>query len=431
MNRLAALQRKLDGAIKAYRAHIETAEPTEAAALEAHNAKTTELKAAMDKASQAVTAERAALEAERQLVPARNAVDRDPDISGGDDLADGDPKLGFRTRADFFGAVIAAGMHGAKPDSRLRYEAAAPTTAGSENTGGDGGYLVPPEYTRQIMQLALEEGSFLPLTMQLPITGNSISFPADETTPWGTDGIRMNWQAELAAITQTKPKLTERTLKLRKLIGLVPLSDELLADAQAAGAFVTQALGRSLAWKTNDTIVNGAGGQVPLGFRSSGAVISITKETSQTADTINAANVAKMLGRLLGQASQRARWLVNNDAFNQVITMTVGNQPIWTPPQSGFKDAPMGFLLGRPLIVTQVCQTLGDAGDIVLADFGQYVTISKGPEAAESMHIFFDADATAFRLTFRMDGQPWLSAPVNPANGSSTLSPFVQIEARA
>lgn len=211
----------------------------------------------------------------------------------------------------------------------------------------------------------------------------------------------------------------------------MPLSDELRADALAAGAFVTQALGRSLAWKTNDSIVNGAGGSVPLGFRNSGAIISITKETSQTADTINSQNVAKMLGRFLGQASSRARWLVNNDAFNQVITMTVGDQPIWTPPQSGFKDAPMGFLLGRPVVVTQVCQTLGDAGDIVLADFGQYVTISKGPEAAESMHIFFDADATAFRLVFRMDGQPWLSAAVNPANGSSTLSPFVQIEARA
>lgn len=430
MNRLAALQRKLDGAIKAYRAHLELAEP-EGDALAAHQAETVKLKAAMDKASEAVTAERAAIDAERLLTPVRENADRDPSISGGEDRAAQDPKRGFRTKAEFYQAVIAAGQHGAKPDNRLLIGGAAPTTYGNEATGADGGYLVPPEFSREIMQLALDEGSFLPLTLQLPITGNSISFPADETTPWGTDGIRMNWLGEVVTATQTKPKLTERTLKLRKLIGLVPLSDELRADALAAGAFVTQALGRSLAWKTNDSIVNGAGGSVPLGFRNSGAIISITKETSQTADTINSQNVAKMLGRFLGQASSRARWLVNNDAFNQVITMTVGDQPIWTPPQSGFKDAPMGFLLGRPVVVTQVCQTLGDAGDIVLADFGQYVTISKGPEAAESMHIFFDADATAFRLVFRMDGQPWLGAAVNPANGSSTLSPFVQIEARA
>ncbi|MGQ0589315.1 MAG: phage major capsid protein [Sphingosinicella sp.] len=434
MKRLALLKQKLDKAIKAYREHIEAGAPEgdEAAAV-AYAEKTAKLKATMDAASQAVQEENEILEAERLLAPTRTAIDRDPYISGGEDLAEQDPKFGFKSKPDFFRAVIEAGMPGGKPDRRLRgsIEAAAPTTSGSEGTGADGGYLVPPEYSREIYQLSLDEGSFLPLTFGLPLDGNSITFPVDETTPWGTDGIRMHWAGELTVATQTKPKLGERTLKLRKLLGLVPLSDELLADARASGAFVTMALGRSLAWKVNDAIINGPGGQQPLGFRSSAVAISITKEAAQAADTIVTENVAKMIGRFLGGGSPRSRFLVNHDAFNQIVTMKLGNQPIWTPPQSGLKEAPMGFLLGRPIVMSQVCQTLGDAGDIQLVDFGQYVTISKGPEQAESMHIFFDYDATAFRLTFRMDGQPWLSAAVSPANGTSTLSPFVQIEARA
>ena len=44
--------------------------------------------------------------------------------------------------------------------------------------------------------------------------------------------------------------------------------------------------------------------------------------------------------------------------------------------------------------------------------------------------IEFDADAMAFRTTFRMDGQPKLAAPITPAKGSNTLSPFVQLAAR-
>ena len=46
------------------------------------------------------------------------------------------------------------------------------------------------------------------------------------------------------------------------------------------------------------------------------------------------------------------------------------------------------------------------------------------------MHLYFDADAMAFRTTFRMDGQPKLAAPISPANGTKTLSPFVQLGAR-
>jgi HK97 family phage major capsid protein len=279
---------------------------------------------------------------------------------------------------------------------------------------------------------SLDEGSFLPLTDQLPIGGNSITFPTDETTPWGTDGIRVYWASEADAANQKKPKLGEKTMKLRKIIGLVPMTDELLADGLAGGAYVNKKLGQHLAWTINTAIVDGNGAGKPLGFRTAAAIITQTKEAGQAADTIVAANVAKMLGRLTpaALASPSTRWLLNNDCLNQLITMTIGNVPIWTPPSAGLKDAPLGFLLGRPIVPTQAAQTLGDLGDIQLVDFRQYATISKGPEYAESIHLFFDADATAFRLVFRMDGQPWLAAPVSPANGANTLSPFVQLEAR-
>jgi hypothetical protein len=46
------------------------------------------------------------------------------------------------------------------------------------------------------------------------------------------------------------------------------------------------------------------------------------------------------------------------------------------------------------------------------------------------MHLYFDADLTAFRTTFRMDGQSKIAAAINPAKGSNTLSPYVQLGAR-
>jgi HK97 family phage major capsid protein len=429
--RLAKLLARLDGAIKSYREHLDTEAPTEAAALEAYDKKTGELKAAMDAASAAVASERAALEAERQMEGVPLQTREGAIIAPGAENAD--PRGGFKSLGEFTVAVHRAGRPGGQIDPRLNKEAAAPTTFGNEATGADGGYAVPPEFGREIYAHSLAEGSFLPLCDELPLSGNSMTFPTDETTPWGTTGIRAFWQGEGTSAQERKPVLGERTLKLKKLIGLVPMSDELLADGVAGGAYVRKKFGEVLAWKCNSAIVTGNGNGIPLGYRATAAAITQTKESGQAADTIVTANVSKMLSRLLpvSLASPSTRWLMNNDCLSQIVGLTIGNQPVWTPPNAGIKDAPLGFLLGRPIVPTQVCATLGDLGDIELVDFRQYQVITKGPEIAESMHLYFDAGATAFRLTFRMDGAPWMKDPVTPANGSNSLAPFVRLEARA
>jgi hypothetical protein len=68
----------------------------------------------------------------------------------------------------------------------------------------------------------------------------------------------------------------------------------------------------------------------------------------------------------------------------------------------------------------------------MLADWKYYRTITKadGIQMATSLHLYFDADATAFRATFRVDGQSKIAASITPANGSKNLSPFVQLAAR-
>ena len=46
------------------------------------------------------------------------------------------------------------------------------------------------------------------------------------------------------------------------------------------------------------------------------------------------------------------------------------------------------------------------------------------------MHLFFDADAVAMRIRFRMNGQPILGAPVTPPKSGNTRSHFVTLAAR-
>jgi len=351
-------------------------------------------------------------------------------VQTGDAQIVNDPKGGFKSYGEFAMSVMQAGMGGGI-DERLGIGAAAPTTYGNEGTGADGGFMVPVEFSNEIKTHSLGEGAFLPMTDSTDIQGNSMSFPADETTPWGTNGIRAYWENEAAAATQTKPSGKLDTLRLKKLMALVPVTDELMADSTALTSYLTRKTGDSILWKTNDAIINGTGAGQPLGVFNSDALVTVAKETSQTADTINAANVSKMYGRLPASSMSRAVWLVNNDAWNQLPQMTIGDMPVFVPP--GITGTPGGSLFGRPVIVTQTAQTLGDKGDIMLVDFGSYNSITKagGIEYATSIHLYFDAGSTAFRATYRVDGQPWLNSAITPANGSNSLSPFVTLAARA
>lgn len=356
-----------------------------------------------------------------------------PTVTGGEARNDEAKTFGFKSMGEFAMSVKNAGVAGGYVDKRLEIGAAAATTFANEATGADGGFLVPPQFGGTIYQHSLDGDALLPLTDNIPLERNAITFPTDETTPWGSTGIIAEWSGEGTAATQRKPVLKSLELRLKKLIALVPMSDELLEDATALETYISGKVGAAIRYKINDAIVNGTGVGQPLGIANSGALVSQAKVGSQTADTIVAGNVTSMFGRLPGGAISTSVWLVSNDAYNQLPLMVIGDTPVFTPPGVGLQNAPAGSVMGRPVIITPTAQTLGDTGDIYLVDLKSYVTATKsgGMQTATSMHLYFDADQSAFRATFRIDGAPWLTTAITPPNSAITLSPFVKLDARA
>ena len=64
----------------------------------------------------------------------------------------------------------------------------------------------------------------------------------------------------------------------------------------------------------------------------------------------------------------------------------------------------------------------------MLLDLSQYITITKGGiQAAQSIHVKFTTDETAFRFVVRVDGQPLWNSVLTPYKGSDTQSPFVTV----
>lgn len=350
-------------------------------------------------------------------------------------------KGGWHTFGHFASAVRAACRHGGMVDPRL--VANAPSTYGSEGVGADGGFAVPPDFRAAIMEKVMGEESLLARTDQMTTASNNITFPSDETTPWQTTGgIQTYWVGEGSQITQSKPALKEVNLRLHKLAALVPVTEELLEDAPTLGSYLSRRVPIKLDFALSLAILQGTGAGQPLGILNSDCLVTVAKRTAgspdQSADTVEYPNIVEMWSRMYGPCRSRAVWLINQDVEPQLHQMRFPDANVTQPvpaymPAGGLSSSPYATLMGRPVIPTQACETLGDKGDIVLADLSQYMTVMKagGIRQDVSMHLWFDYDVQAFRFIMRIAGQPWWSSSISPRDGTNTLSCFVTLAERA
>lgn len=355
-----------------------------------------------------------------------------PHIEVGPNRADLDPRQGFKSYADFAGAVrrASAGAPDYAVDSRLTPNAAVPGATHTES--GQDGYMVPPEFRNRIWELMWDLDGLLTMVDAEPTTSNAVNDTVDESTPWGSVGVKAYWRSETQQMTATRQNLKPRSIVLHELYAFVTATDELLQDAPRLEQRLTMKSAEAINYEIDSVIFNGDGNGKPLGFMNANSLVTVAKESGQTAATVVAANVAKMYARMLPQGVARAGWWINSDVIPQLMTMTLGDQPIWTPPSSGFQNAPGGFLFGRPVRFSEQCKTLGTVGDVVLMDPKGYYALRKGViQSASSMHLYFDYATTAFRHTFRVGGQPHLSQAIAPKNGSASKSHFVVLATRA
>lgn len=335
---------------------------------------------------------------------------------------------GFRNLGDFATAVRRANpAAGAQfhRDERL----AAPTDFHTETGDSAGSYLVPAEFRQEIVDLVFgEDDPFMDFIMPEPTSSNRVVGLGDEATPWGTSGVQAAWRAEGTQMVASQAALTPRETQLHELYAFVLATEELLEDAPRLSNLLTRKAAAAIRWKASDAFIYGDGVGKPMGWMNSAALVTQSKKSGQAADTVVAENIAGAFARMINPT--QASWLINSDVLPQLMTLTIGNQPIWQP---NYAVSPGGILLGRPIYFTEHAKTLGDKGDIQFVNPNGYEAFRKqnGVTFADSIHLFFDYNIRAFRWIFRIGGQPVLSAPISMPNSSSTKSHFVTIEARA
>ena len=333
----------------------------------------------------------------------------------------------FKNAGEFYKAA----WHRSGPDTRLKVL--------NESEGADGGFLVPEEFRAELLRLSLETALVRPRARVIPMGRSSLALPAIRETSHASNvygGIVNNWAAEGADVSSNtnQPTFSQVRLTAKKQTAYTVLGNELLADsAIAVEATVNPLFAEALSYFEDDAFVAGSGAGQPLGVLNADALISVSKESGQSADTLVWENIVKMYARMLPTSLGRAVWYAHMDTIPQLYTMSLsvgtGGAPIFV--QNGAAGAP-ATLFGRPVIFTEKAETLGDAGDIVLGDFGYYLIGDRQSlTVATSPHVQFINDRTVWRFIQRVDGRPWIDSAITPRNGTNTLSPFVSLAARA
>jgi HK97 family phage major capsid protein len=349
------------------------------------------------------------------------------------DIAAESANRGFKNPQDFFRAVMDASK--GKADKRLAPLATAGSDEHSTFSDQFGGYLIPPGFMTEMLKVNGDADPTAGLTTKLPMGASTVFIPARTDKNHATSvtgGIRWYRRAESQAATSSRGEMEQIKLTAHTLSGLSYASEELLTDSPISIPALLQA---NFNEELGSTILNeklrGTGAGQYLGVLNAPCKIEVSKETGQAADTINSLNILKMRARCWGY--QRAIWLANHNCFPQLAQLSIavgvgGSTALYQP--SLVADRP-DQLLGRPIFYSEYAETLGDAGDLILCDWSQFLEGQLGGmESAESIHVRFVENERAFRFNLRNDGQPWWRSALTPKKGADTLSPIVTLAAR-
>ena len=294
-------------------------------------------------------------------------------------------------------------------------------------TGNLGGFIVPEQFSNNILMVNDQQAIFRPRCQVIPAgdpPDAAITIPAlDQSGARGVySGVVVQWIAEGDQKPETEPRFREIKLEPQEVAAHTILTDKLLRNSAAAGALVSSLLRKAIIAAEEDTFYTGDGAGKPLGIIGHPACINVPRAG---ANQIAYADVIAMYAA--AKFGSRLTWITSQTCLPQLMTMAdAGNNLVWQP---NAREGAPGTLLGIPVLLNDQSPTLGNLGDLALVDLDYYlIKNGSGIAIAMSEHPRFTRNQTIIKAFWNVDGQPWLNSPLLQRDGVSQVSPFVVLQ---
>lgn len=282
----------------------------------------------------------------------------------------------------------------------------------SVGTATAGGYLVPREFERRIIDKLNEVNVMRRL-------GTVIRTSGDRDIPVVSSHGSASWTGEAAAYTESDDSFTQVTLQAFKAATLIKVSEELLNDsAFDLENYIQNEFVRRISNLAESAYVNGDGTGKPTGVvqgASQGVVGAAGQTTSVTAD-----DLIDLFHSLRPPYRQNAVWLMHDSTVKAISKLKDRNgQYLWQPGlQAGVPDR----IKGRPVEVSEYMPEMAaNAKSILFGDFSYYwIADRQGISFQRLNELYAGNGQVGFRGFLRTDGKLTLSEAIKYYQNSAT-----------
>lgn len=266
-------------------------------------------------------------------------------------------------------------------------------------TDTEGGYLVPDEYEKTLVEALEEENIFRKLAHVI----NTAS--GDRKIPVVASKGNASWVDEEGAITDSDDSFSQVSIGAYKLGTLIKVSNELLNDSVFnLEAYISKEFARRIGNKEEDAFFNGDGVGKPTGIfnKTGGASVGVT---AASATAITADELIDLFYSLKAPYRKKAVWVLNDSTVKAIRKLKDANgNYLWQPAlTAGTPDT----ILGRPVFTSAfVPEIKAGAKTIAFGDFSYYwIADRQGRNFKKLSELYAATDQTGFVATQRVDGK--------------------------
>lgn len=281
-------------------------------------------------------------------------------------------------------------------DSKNSYEVHNALKVGTDS---EGGYLVPDEFERTLVEALLEENIFRGLAKVITTSSGDRKIPVVASK--GT----ASWVDEEGLIPESDDSFGQVSIGAYKVATMIKVSEELLNDSVFnLESYIAREFARRIGAKEEEAFFIGNGTGKPTGIfnATGGAELGVTA-ASATAITFD--ELMDLFYSLKSPYRKNATFVTNDATVKMIRKLKDGNgQYLWQPSvQAGQPDT----ILNRPVKTSSFVPNVeAGAKTVAFGDFGYYWVADRQGRSFQRLNELFAATGqVGFRATQRVDGK--------------------------
>ena len=282
----------------------------------------------------------------------------------------------------------------------IRNRAAGPAVMNALQIGTDseGGYLVPDEYERTLVQ-GLEEENVLRTLCTVIQTSSG-----DRKIPIVASHGTASWVDEEGAIPESDDVFGQISIGAHKVATMIKVSDELLQDSVFdIENYISAEFARRIGAAEEEAFITGDGSGKPTGLlhATNGAGIGVTT----AGNAVTADEVIDLVHSIKSVYRKKAVFLMNDSTIKAIRKLkSIEGQYLWQP---GLKEGQPDTLLNYRIVTSPYMPEVAAGNKVILfGDFKSYwIADRQGRSFQRLNELFAVTGQVGFRATQRVDGR--------------------------